>query len=78
MEAFFANKGVYIVYITEDWLTNEEINIVQIQGYKQRSCSAWNLSREGGTAIFVRETICTGDPVRSDYIIKKCIAYYSV
>lgn len=33
-EANLADKGIDILCITEHWLTNYEINVVQIHGYK--------------------------------------------
>uniref|UniRef100_A0A6P7GL35 Uncharacterized protein LOC114340110 n=1 Tax=Diabrotica virgifera virgifera TaxID=50390 RepID=A0A6P7GL35_DIAVI len=61
--------------LTEHWLADEEIQTVHIEGYRLANYTARSQNRGGGSAIFVKNTICFNVVNNDTFIIDFCIEY---
>lgn len=79
LEAFLADKNLDIICITEHWLREEEIDVLQVQNFKVGAYSSRSEFMGGGTLILVRNDLeFSTSNINTDFITEKCAEYCSI
>lgn len=72
LEAFLVDKNIDVVCLTEHWLTYDEVDFVNLTGYRVVSSYCRTASKRGGVMILVRESL---DCVCEHWVADKSIEF---
>nr|CAI5851012.1 unnamed protein product [Callosobruchus analis] len=57
VEAFIEDENISVLIVTEHWLNKQEIDYVQLKGFKLSAFSTRDQHCGGGTLIFIKDSL---------------------